>query len=294
MASVIAQTRTDWECLVVDDSGDDRPLALPDDPRVHLLRHETPRGPAAARNTGISSAAGSVVTFLDDDDRYVPERLELAARGLVDPAVAVAICWATWFDPRPPGANPSAPGANPSAPGANPSDRGSPAGAGSPTAARRRPLVPAGAPGRRLDGDVWHQVLDATTPHLGATAVRRSQLEPFDERYRAVEDVEWWLRTARRSRVATVGQVGCELRRHPGERANGTDVAGRLIAGRQLLDDHAEYFRLHPRAEAFRLARMGVLAAGSCRRAEARRLLIASLRRRPSALAARQLVRTLW
>ena len=69
-----------------------------------------------------------------------------------------------------------------------------------------------------LDGDVSDVVLDATTPHLGGTAVRADQVQRFDERYHAVEDVEWWLRTAAVSRVSTVAEIGCELRRHPGAR----------------------------------------------------------------------------
>jgi O-antigen biosynthesis protein len=249
VASVVAQTRADWECLVVDDGGGETLDAIPDDPRVRIIRRPVAGGPAAARNHGIAEARGRIVTFLDDDDRYRRDRLALAEQGLADPTVDVAICWTAWID-----------------------DDGPPSG-------------------RRLDGDVAGCVLDATTPHLGGTSVRTEALVPFDERYRAVEDVDWWLRTAQRARVATTPRVGCELRRHPGVRMNGTDVAGRLAGSELLLRDHAGYFHDHPRAEAFRLARMGNLAAGAGDLARARALLGRSLRRRPSALAARGLIR---
>jgi O-antigen biosynthesis protein len=260
VASVIAQTYLDWECLVIDDGGGDPLDAVAADQRVRVIRRDASGGPAAARNTGIGEARGSIVTFLDDDDRWRPERLDLAAEALTDPSVDVGLCWTAWFE-------------------SGDADTGS-----------ARAADPAS--GRRLDGDVSDTVLDATTPHLGATAVRATALVTFDEHYPAAEDVEWWLRTARRSRVATIARVGCELRRHPGARANGTDVAGRVTASERLLRDHDSYFRAHPRAAAFRLARMGNLAAGAGDRSLARSLLRRSLRRRPSALAVRGLIRT--
>jgi glycosyltransferase involved in cell wall biosynthesis len=268
VASVVAQTRSDWECLVVDDGGADGLDgldgldALDADPRVRVIRRPVSGGPAAARNSGLTEARGSIVTFLDDDDRYGPDRLELAAVALTDPTVDVALCWTAWFD--------------------------SDADAGRPT--ERSTNTP--AEGRLLYGDIADIVLDATTPHLGATAIRAVAVLRFDERYRAAEDVEWWLRTAAASRVATVARVGCELRRHLGTRANGTDVAGRIAASEQMIRDHHGYFATHPRAEAFRLARMGTLALGANDRAQARSLLTRSIRRRPTALAARSLIRT--
>ena len=265
VASVQSQTRSDWECLVVDDGGGGPLDDLASDPRIRVIRRPSSGGPAAARNTGLAEARGSIVTFLDDDDRYRPRRLELAAAALVEPTVDVALCWTAWFDP--------------SAAGSDGQNR--PA-----TSTDARPA------GRRLDGNIADVVLDATTPHLGATAVRASAVLRFDERYAAAEDVEWWLRTAAVSRVATVEQVGCELRRHAGPRANGTDVAGRIAASEHLIHEYQAYFAAHPSAEAFRLARMGTMALGANDRREARSLLSRSLRRRPSGLAVHGLIRS--
>ena len=88
--SVLRQTITDLECIVVDDASPDPPT-LPDDPRVTLIRRERNGGPPAARNTGIAAATGRYLAFLDDDDVWVPERLELAAAGHT--RAPVAICW---------------------------------------------------------------------------------------------------------------------------------------------------------------------------------------------------------
>jgi glycosyltransferase involved in cell wall biosynthesis len=289
VASVVGQTRWDWECLVVDDGGgelpDEHDPAALGDPRVRVLRREQAGGPAAARNTGIAAARGRVITFLDDDDRYRADRLEIAAAGLADPAVGVTICWTAWFAPGDPiGPLPARLGY------AVEESRSIDPSVGS--SVRDRGRDESGWSGRMLEGDVSDVVLDATTPHLGGTAVRADQVQRFDERYHAVEDVEWWLRTAAVSRVSTVAEIGCELRRHPGARLNGTDVAGRLDASHDLLVEHADWFAEHPQAEAFRLARMGLLALSVGNRGTARQLLLMSLRRSPSGLAARSLLRT--
>jgi teichuronic acid biosynthesis glycosyltransferase TuaG len=82
VASVIAQTRGDWEMLIVDDGSTDgsRPLAealAAAEPRIRVLGWDDNRGPAAARNAAIRAARGRVIAFLDADDRWVPEKLEL-------------------------------------------------------------------------------------------------------------------------------------------------------------------------------------------------------------------------
>ncbi len=290
VASVVAQTVDDWECIVVDDGGgelpDEHDPAALGDPRVRVLRRDQPGGPAAARNAGIDAARGRIITFLDDDDRYRADRLEIAAAGLTDPDVGVTICWTAWFAPGDPiGPLPAGIGeAVDQSLAADHSVAGS--------SVRDRARDETGWSGRMLDGDISDVVLDTTTPHLGGTAVRADQIQHFDERYHAVEDVEWWLRTAAVSKVATVAEIGCELRRHPGARLNGTDIAGRLDASHDLLVEHADWFARHPRAEAFRLARMGQLSLSVGDRSNARHLLFQSLRRRPSALAAKSLLRT--
>lgn len=81
VCSVLAQTFTDFEIIVVDDgSADDtakRVLELAQtDSRVCYLPHETNRGAQAARNTGIQAAKGQYIAFLDSDDEWLPEKLE--------------------------------------------------------------------------------------------------------------------------------------------------------------------------------------------------------------------------
>jgi glycosyltransferase involved in cell wall biosynthesis len=74
--SVIAQTFTDWECIVVDDgSTEDLSRVGKMDSRVRLIRQPN-RGTAAARNNGVASSTGEFVAFLDHDDLWLPGNLD--------------------------------------------------------------------------------------------------------------------------------------------------------------------------------------------------------------------------
>jgi glycosyltransferase involved in cell wall biosynthesis len=77
--SVLQQTFTDFEVIVVDDASP-QPIApdlnLPPDPRLRLLRREQNGGGSAARNTGFDAARAAVVCLLDSDDLWLPGKLQ--------------------------------------------------------------------------------------------------------------------------------------------------------------------------------------------------------------------------
>lgn len=98
IASVLAQDVNDFEVLVVDDEPNPEAaeaVAKIDDQRVRYIAHEQNRGLSAARNTGIAAATSPYITFLDDDDEFMPGRLRLHIKALDEaPAnVAVASCY---------------------------------------------------------------------------------------------------------------------------------------------------------------------------------------------------------
>jgi glycosyltransferase involved in cell wall biosynthesis len=75
--SVLQQTHRDFELIVVDDGSADRTPEVVEgveDPRVRLIRQSN-AGTPGARNTGISESSGSYVSFLDNDDLWMPNYL---------------------------------------------------------------------------------------------------------------------------------------------------------------------------------------------------------------------------
>lgn len=95
IASVLGQSFTDLELIVVDDGSTDETPAVVgaiSDGRVHYLRQEN-RGVAGACNTGIRAAQGKYVAFLGSDDRYLPEALATLHLALeVQPEVGLVAC----------------------------------------------------------------------------------------------------------------------------------------------------------------------------------------------------------
>lgn len=77
--SVLAQTFTDYELLIVDDGATDGTRRVAEqaadrDPRIQLIVQEN-RGLAAARNTALRHARGGYIALLDSDDIWCPEFL---------------------------------------------------------------------------------------------------------------------------------------------------------------------------------------------------------------------------
>lgn len=95
--SVLRQTFTDFELLIVDDGSTDGTMAaladLPD-PRLRLLANPRNMGAGAARNLGIREARAPWVAFHDSDDEWLPRKLEKQMKRLstVDKATVACFC----------------------------------------------------------------------------------------------------------------------------------------------------------------------------------------------------------
>lgn len=80
--SVLSQTITDWEMIIVDDFSNDDSAEIVQsfvekDHRIKLIKLNRNLGVAEARNVAINEASGRYIAFLDSDDIWLPNKLEL-------------------------------------------------------------------------------------------------------------------------------------------------------------------------------------------------------------------------
>lgn len=82
LESILSQTFTDWECIIVDDGSTDNSLAICEETiinhksKIINIIHQNNSGVAAARNNGVAKSNGEYLCFLDADDWWEPSYLE--------------------------------------------------------------------------------------------------------------------------------------------------------------------------------------------------------------------------
>ena len=99
--SILAQTFTDFELILVDDGSKDRSGQICDeyagmDKRVKVI-HQKNSGAAAARNSGMDQAIGDYFLFVDSDDYVVPTVVECLYEKAVKEKADIAVCNYLYF-----------------------------------------------------------------------------------------------------------------------------------------------------------------------------------------------------
>ncbi len=94
--SLLNQTFTDWECIIVNDGSTDGTaeyLSTIEDPRFRIVTFEKNQGRAVAREKALQLASGEFLAMLDADDLYHPEKLERQVKAMREhPEVALVGC----------------------------------------------------------------------------------------------------------------------------------------------------------------------------------------------------------
>jgi len=101
--SVLNQTYHDLECIIVDDASTDNTeevIRSYKDDRIIYIKHDYNKHSSAARNTGFKASSGDYIAFLDDDDEWLPKKLEKQMRSLkkLDKSFGMVYCWMRYYD----------------------------------------------------------------------------------------------------------------------------------------------------------------------------------------------------
>ena len=236
--SVLAQTWSDFELIVVDDGSGDGTLAEAGrvtDPRLRLVENPRNMGAAGARNTGIAEARGDWIAFQDSDDEWLPTKLEKQMARLLAPGASHvgAYCGLLTLGLL----------------GDKPGDR------------LRLRYVP-DSDIARVDGDILASLLHANMISTQTLVVRRDvilELGRFDEETTPIEDWDFVIRLAQRGSIAFVDEPLVHQRFS--ENSITRNTARRLRSRIRLVEKNIAAYRRHPPA----LARQYLIIANGLR-----------------------------
>lgn len=161
--SIFAQTYPYWELIIVDDgSVDDTPqLVEKYDPNIVYIKQGN-KGPAAARNRGVMAARHNLIAFLDSDDWFAANKLEVQIRTMQqEPDYLISHTQEIWY--------------------------------------RSGLILNQKMKHQKNGGDIFMQSLKLCAVSMSTVIMHRQIFERFglfDEEYPCCEDYEFWLRVS--------------------------------------------------------------------------------------------------
>ncbi len=179
--SVLRQTLANLELIVVDDGSRDNTCAVVgeiDDSRIRLLIQPQNLGGNAARNRGIREARAEIISFIDSDDEFLPNKLDTIQRYFDgNPAVGAVIDSFVLRYPQEKGGG---------------------------TATRNNPVLGSSAD---VKEGVFNRTVFKATPALSARKKALQAAGMFDETLRRRQDMDMVLRLAKSGEIRTIADV---------------------------------------------------------------------------------------
>lgn len=221
--SALAQTETDLEVIVVDDGSPtdvaERAVRARADGRVRYIRLPEHRGVSAARNAGVQAATGKYVAFLDDDDEWLPDKLQHQVSVLEASGRSVCAVHTARFTVD---------------------------------EVRGRITTTHSPGGVRLGGEN-----PVTTSSIMLKREHLLSMGPFDEELQAGEDYDMWMRLAQEFEFLYIDVPLVRYHIHNGSVT--TDYAKKRRASERLLEKHWKLFAVNPHDLAREYAFLGVM-----------------------------------
>ena len=221
--SVRQQTFQDFEIIVINDGSQDKTVELLQtikDERLQVFSYEN-GGLPAARNRGISHATGQFIAFLDADDLWTADKLELQLKALQqNPAAGVTYSWTCFMEVDEQG--------------------------------KAASFLP--SPQYSFAGNVYQNLLVSDFIHSGSnTLIRREAIEStgeFDPILKSCEDWDYWLRLASKWHFVVVPKHQILYRRTSGAMSSKVEVMKKeaLIAiekAYQAAPPELQYLKTH-------------------------------------------------
>lgn len=160
--SVLGQSHDNFELIVVDDGSDDNTAEILSDYGNIIYLYQENRGPAAARNRGISAARYELIAFLDSDDWFAADKLKIQTSAMKEnPDFLISHTDEIWY--------------------------------------RQGKLLNQKKKHRKFGGDIFVRCLPLCAVSMSTVMVRKiifDQVGLFDESYPCCEDYEFWLRAS--------------------------------------------------------------------------------------------------
>lgn len=229
--SVQKQTYQNIEIIVVDDSPSDyivrnelkKWIEENYKDKITLIQHDTNMGACVARNTGLSASKGCYIAFLDDDDEWLPEKIEQQLPQLRDEDVALVYCGKMVVND-------------------------------STGKISQDPLVV--HTGYVYDKLMFNNFIGSTSfPLLRRSAVL--EVGGFDPLMRSAQDYDMWLRLAKKYKIDCVNRALVKYHVHDGERIS-TNHQARISGQERLIQKNKDYLIQNPKAEWWRLLRLSI------------------------------------
>lgn len=246
--SVLDQTYADFELLVCDDASNDHTtdtVAGFSDPRIIYTRYEKNSGVVELRNNAVDSSRGAYIAFLDDDDEWLPEKLEKQVNVLDRSSreTGAVFTGAIFLDTR---------------------------------LGRERVVIP------RHRGNIFKELLFNDFIVTSSLVVKKSCFEKagrFDHEFKSASDFDMWIRISALFEFDCIEEPLVRYRVHQNSISNNNLNVIRGLE--RLIAKHSNSFNGNKRAYGNHLFKLGIAYCYSGNMSEGRKALIKAIQLNP-------------